>query len=52
MSEILLPELKRSTVQIKIVGDSPLIVHRWSEKAKKEMGWKGIGNKQDSVGKA
>ena len=37
MSEILLPELKRSTVQIKIVGDSPLIVHHWSEKAKKEM---------------
>lgn len=37
MSEILLPELKRSTVRIKIVGDSPLIVHRWSEKAKKEI---------------
>lgn len=29
--------LKRSIAKIRIVGDSPLIIHAWSEKAKREM---------------
>src|SRR3546814_16007620 len=32
-----LPPLKIETVQFLLVGDSPLIVHAWSEKAKKMM---------------
>ncbi len=32
-----LPVLQRQTVTIKLIGDSPLICHKWSEKAKKEM---------------
>ena len=34
---IQLPPLRISTVRITLVGDTPLIVHRWSEKARKEM---------------
>lgn len=30
-------ELNIQTITIALVGDSPLIVHRWSEKAKKQM---------------
>jgi hypothetical protein len=32
-----LPALKIETVQFTLVGDSPLIVHAWSEKAKRQM---------------
>lgn len=32
-----LPELKKNFVQIRLVGDSPLIMHRFSEKSRKEM---------------
>lgn len=32
-----LPELKKHHVQIRLIGDSPLIMHRFSEKARKEM---------------
>lgn len=32
---IVLPELDIKTLQITLVGDSPLICHRWSEKAKR-----------------
>lgn len=32
-----IPEIKVETMKVTIVGDSPLIVHKWSEKAKKEM---------------
>lgn len=32
-----LPELKRNEVEVVLVGDSPLIQHRFSEKAKKSM---------------
>lgn len=32
-----LPPLKISTMRITLIGDSPLISHRWAEKAKKEM---------------
>lgn len=32
-----LPRLDIRMMQVTIVGDSPLIVHNWSEKAKKEM---------------
>lgn len=33
--ELVIPALELATMQIRIVGDSPLIVHKWSEKAKK-----------------
>ena len=32
-----IPPLELETMSIKIVGDSPLIVHAWDEKAKQEM---------------
>lgn len=32
-----LPPLKISTMRVTLIGDSPLISHRWAEKAKKEM---------------
>ena len=32
-----IPEINLQTMTIKVVGDSPLIVHKWSEKAKKEI---------------
>lgn len=35
--------VKTSRVKVRIVGDSPLIVHAWSEKAKKEMLDKQMG---------
>ena len=31
-----IPSLKLETAVIHVVGDTPLIVHKWSEKAKKE----------------
>lgn len=34
---VTLPPLRIETVRITLVGDTPLIVHRWSEKAKKMM---------------
>lgn len=34
---IQIPELNRRVVNIKVVGDSPLIVHNWSQKVVKEM---------------
>lgn len=36
-SQITLPQIAIQRMKIKIIGDSPLIVHKWSEKAKKEM---------------
>lgn len=38
-----LPELKRQFVQIRLIGDSPLIVHRFGEKARKMMLDKQMG---------
>lgn len=35
--EIIIPAIDIRTASIKIVGDSPLIMHKWAEKAKKEM---------------
>lgn len=32
-----IPKLSIETIDITLIGDSPLIVHRWSEKAKKQM---------------
>lgn len=32
-----IPAINIQTATIKVVGDSPLIVHKWSEKAKKEI---------------
>lgn len=34
---IVIPAIEKATATIKVVGDSPLIMHKWSEKAKKEM---------------
>lgn len=32
-----IPAINIKTAEINLVGDSPLIVHKWSEKAKKEI---------------
>lgn len=34
---ITIPAIDKRTLSVKLVGDSPLIVHRWSEKAKKQI---------------
>lgn len=34
---IIIPAIDLKRVEIKVVGDSPLIMHKWSEKAKREM---------------
>lgn len=47
VTEVVIPPIDIRTVTIKVVGDSPLIVHKWSEKAKKE-----ILDKQMKVAKA
>jgi hypothetical protein len=36
-SSVTIPELRIARMQVVVVGDSPLIVHAWSEKAKREM---------------
>ena len=36
-SEIQLPRFDLRTMEVKLIGDAPLICHAWSEKAKKEM---------------
>lgn len=35
--QIVLPALRIETLSLMLVGDSPLIVHAWSEKAKRQM---------------
>lgn len=35
--EVMIPAINIQYATIKVVGDSPLIVHKWSEKAKKEI---------------
>lgn len=32
-----IPEIHIETFRVKLIGDSPLIMHKWSEKAKKQM---------------
>lgn len=32
-----IPAIEKKRIAVKVIGDSPLIVHKWSEKAKKEM---------------
>lgn len=34
---ITVPDIKIKPITLRLIGDSPLIMHRWSEKAKKEM---------------
>lgn len=34
---VTLPPLRIETIRVTLIGDTPLIVHRWSEKAKKQM---------------
>lgn len=36
-AEVIIPAIDICMATIKVVGDSPLIVHKWSEKAKKEI---------------
>lgn len=43
VAKIELPRLDIRTIQVRIIGDSALICHRWSEKAKKEMLDKQMG---------
>lgn len=38
-----LPRPNIQTLQVTLIGDSPLIVHKWSEKAKKQMRDKQMG---------
>lgn len=35
--EIRIPAIEKRKISVRLVGDSPLIVHRWSEKAKKQI---------------
>lgn len=48
--EVAIPAIEIKMFTVKLVGDSPLIVHAWSEKAKKEMLDKQM--KKASKGKA
>lgn len=43
VKSLILPKLEIRTLQVTIVGDSPLICHRWSEKAKQQMLDKQMG---------
>lgn len=36
-TSVTLPPLQIASVSVTLIGDTPLIVHRWSEKAKKQM---------------
>ena len=36
-TNVTLPPLQIASVSVTLIGDTPLIVHRWSEKAKKQM---------------
>ena len=36
-AQIVIPRIEIKTIKIKLVGDSPLVVHAWSEKAKSMM---------------
>lgn len=36
-TSVVLPPLRIETIRVTLIGDTPLIVHRWSEKAKKQM---------------
>lgn len=49
MLDLVIPPIEKKTFSVKLVGDSSLIVHKWSEKAKKEMLKKQM--KQASAGK-
>lgn len=35
--DVEIPQIELKQIMVKIIGDSPLIIHKWSEKAKKEM---------------
>lgn len=34
---VTIPKIQQKTLKLKVVGDSPLIQHKWTEKAKKEI---------------
>ena len=38
-----LPQLDRRIMELRLIGEEPLICHRWSEKAKKQMLDKQMG---------
>lgn len=37
VEEVQIPQIEVRTLKLRLVGDSPLIVHAWSEKAKRQM---------------
>lgn len=41
--ELTIPKMELHTMRIRLVGDSPLVVHAWAEKAKKQMQDKQAG---------
>lgn len=43
VTQVEIPALNLQTVTLRVVGDTPLIVHKWSEKAKKEIRDKQTG---------
>lgn len=48
--QIFVPQIRRDRMRLTLVGDSPLIVHKWSEKAKRQMLIKqteGISSKKE-----
>lgn len=40
---IAITPIKKDDITVRIIGDSPLIMHAWSAKAKREILWKEIG---------
>ncbi len=49
-SMIEIPDLQINTFRLWLIGDAPLVVHRWSEKAKAQM--RGVHGKKPMVGRA
>jgi hypothetical protein len=47
VKEITIPQLKIQFLELELIGDTPLIMHKWSEKAKKQ-----IEDKQQKKAKA
>src|SRR4051812_26004369 len=43
ITQVIVPDIKPSILTLTVIGDSPLIMHAWSEKAKKEMLGKQMG---------
>jgi hypothetical protein len=48
-AQVVIPRINRQTVEVPIIGDSMLVCHQWSEKAKKQM--RDKHNKAPKTGK-